>query len=83
LSDRAIDRVEALQIVKRRLERAGLPSLFSCHSFRATGITTFLENGVSLETAQNISGHADSSMIKDYDRRATRLELGEIVRVRY
>ena len=83
LSGRAMDRDEALQMVKRRLERAGLPSLFSCHSFRATGITTFLENGGSLETAQNIAGHADSRTTKGYDRRATRLELAEIVRVSY
>ncbi|MDR3692080.1 MAG: tyrosine-type recombinase/integrase [Fimbriimonas sp.] len=83
LSGRAMNRDEALQMVKRRLDRAGLPSLFSCHSFRATGITTFLENGGSLETAQNIAGHADSRTTKGYDRRETRLELSEIMRVAY
>ncbi len=76
-------RDEALQMVKRRLKRAGLPTLFSNHSFRATGITTFLENGGQLEVAQRIAGHADSGATKGYDRRATRLELSEIVRVRY
>ena len=76
-------RDEALQMVKRRLVRAGLPALFSCHSFRATGITTFLENGGLLETAQTIAGHADSRTTKGYDRRATRLELAEIARVNY
>ncbi len=83
LSDRAMARDEALQMVKRRLKRAGLPTLFSNHSFRATGITTFLENGGQLEVAQRIAGHADSRTTKGYDRRATRLELSEIVRVRY
>lgn len=83
LSGRQLGRDEVLQMVKRRLSKAGLPSLFSCHSFRATGITTFLENGGSLETAQNIAGHADSRTTKGYDRRATRLELAEIVRVSY
>ena len=83
LSGRAMGRQEVLQMVKRRLERASLPSLFSNHSFRATGITTFLENGGLLETAQNIAGHADSRTTKGYDRRATRLELAEIVRVAY
>lgn len=83
LSGRAINRTEALQMVKRRLGRAGLPCLFSNHSFRATGITTFLENGGALEIAQNIAGHADSRTTKLYDRRATRLELAEIVRVSY
>jgi integrase/recombinase XerD len=70
-------------MVKRRLRRAQLPSLFTSHSFRATGITTFLENGGHLETAQTIAGHADSRTTKGYDRRATRLELSEITRVRY
>lgn len=83
LSGRAMNRDEALQMVKRRLKRAGLPELFSNHSFRATGITTFLENGGLLETAQRIAGHADSRTTGGYDRRATRLELGEITRVNY
>ena len=83
LSGRALGRDEALQMIKRRLKRAQLPSLFSNHSFRATGITTFLENGGQLETAQRIAGHADSRTTKGYDRRATRLELSEIVRVTY
>lgn len=70
-------------MVKRRLKRAGLPLLFSNHSFRATGITTFLENGGQLETAQRIAGHAEIRTTKGYDRRATRLELSEIVRISY
>lgn len=83
LSNKPMTRDETLQMVKRRLKRAGLPTLFSNHSFRATGITTFLENGGQLEVAQRIAGHADSRTTKGYDRRATRLELSEIVRVRY
>jgi integrase/recombinase XerD len=83
MSSRPMRRDETLKMVKRRLDRADLSSLFSCHSFRATGITTFLENGGQLETAQNIAGHADSRTTKGYDRRATRLELAEIVRVSY
>ena len=83
LSQKAMSRDETLQMVKRRLKRAGLPTLFSNHSFRATGITTFLENGGQLEVAQRIAGHADSRTTKGYDRRATRLELSEIVRVKY
>jgi integrase len=70
-------------MVKRRILRAGIPPVFSNHSFRATGITEFLANGGSLEVAQRIAGHADSRTTKGYDRRATRLELSEIVRVKY
>ena len=62
---------------------AGIPPVFSNHSFRATGITEFLANGGSLEIAQQLANYADSRTTKLYDRRATRLELEEIVRIRY
>ena len=82
-SARPMTRGDALRMVKRRLLRAGIPPVFSNHSFRATGITKFLANGGSLEVAQQLANHADSRTTKLYDRRATRLELEEIVRIRY
>ncbi|MEI7577135.1 MAG: hypothetical protein WCK51_09585 [Armatimonadota bacterium] len=51
---------------------------YSC----AIGISTFLEKGGLLGTARWIAGHADSRRTKGYDRRATKLELSEIARVR-
>jgi len=83
ISEQPMSRHKALQMVKRRLERASLSHLFTNHSFRATGITTFLENGGDLKTAQNIAGHADSRTTEGYDRRATRVKLSEIARVTY
>lgn len=82
-TERPLSRVDAFAMVKRRLKRAGLPDAYSNHSFRATGITQFLENGGSLETAQQLANHADSRTTKLYDRRASRLELEEITRIRY
>jgi site-specific recombinase XerD len=35
--------VDAADMLKRRLKQAGLPAHYSPHSFRATGITNFLE----------------------------------------
>jgi len=83
IGDRAMNRTEALRMVKRRLLSAGIPPVFSNHSFRATGITEFLSNGGNLEVAQQLANHADSRTTKLYDRRATRLELEEIVRIRF
>lgn len=83
LTQRPMDRGDALRMVKRRLIAAGIPPAFSNHSFRATGITEFLANGGSLEVAQQLANHADSRTTKLYDRRAARLELEEIVRIRY
>lgn len=72
-----------MRTVKRRLLRAGIPPVFSNHSFRATGITEFLANGGSLEIAQQLANHAESRTTRLNDRRATRLELEEIVRIGY
>jgi hypothetical protein len=36
-------------MLKRRLKQAGLPTHYSPHSFRAIGITNFLENGGILD----------------------------------
>lgn len=45
LTERRLQRREVLAMVRRRARRAGLPDNISCHTFRATGITTYLENG--------------------------------------
>ena len=60
LGNRPATRIDAARMLKRRLKDAGLSDAFSPHSFRATGITHFLENGGTLEVAQRIAGHADS-----------------------
>lgn len=83
VTSRAMDRNDVLRMVKRRLLAAGIPPVFSNHSFRATGITEFLANGGSLETAQELANHADSRTTRLYDRRASRMELEEIVRIRF
>jgi integrase/recombinase XerD len=82
-TSRRLSRVDLFQMVKRRLKKAGIPEIFSNHSFRATGITEFLSNGGALETAQQIAGHADSRTTKLYDRRLQGIELDEITRIRY
>jgi PHD/YefM family antitoxin component YafN of YafNO toxin-antitoxin module len=68
---------------KRRLKQAGLPAHYSPRSFRATGITNFLENDGTLEAAQRIAGHADSRTTKLYDRRGQKVLLEDMERIRY
>jgi integrase/recombinase XerD len=73
----------ALQMVKRRAEDAGFdPDQITCHTFRATGITTYLENDGDLETAQHIAGHASAGTTRIYDHREQKVEQEEIERVR-
>jgi integrase len=72
-----------LHMVKRRAEEAGFdPAQVTCHTFRATGITTYLENDGDLETAQHIAGHASTNTTQIYDCRHDHVEQEEIERVR-
>lgn len=83
LTENPMTRFDAWKMVRRRIKDAGIEGEFTNHSFRATGITTFLENGGSLESAQFIAGHADSRTTKLYDRRYQRASLEDLERVRY
>src|SRR5258707_2000547 len=83
LSRRPLVRTDAADMLKRRLKQAGLPAHYSPHSFRATGITNFLENDGTLEAAQRIAGHADSRTTKLYDRRGQKVLLEDMERIRY
>jgi integrase/recombinase XerD len=74
-------RTDAADMLKRRLKQAGLPG--PPHSFRATGITNYLENDGTLEAAQRIAGHADSRTTKLYDRRGQKVLLEDMERIRY
>jgi len=52
LTERRLHRLEVLAMTKRRARQAGLPMTTCCHTFRATGITTYLQNGGTIEHAQ-------------------------------
>jgi hypothetical protein len=69
-----------LRIVKERCAAAGLPESICNHTFRGTGITVFLQNGGSLEAAQDMANHSDPRTTKLYDRRKDLATLSEIER---
>jgi site-specific recombinase XerD len=56
-------------MMKRRLVDAGLPHLFSPHSFRITVVTDLLNQNVSLEDVQYLAGHSNPRTTQIYDRR--------------
>ena len=80
-TDRRLQRREAGAMVKRRCRAAGLGDRFSNHTFRATGITAYLENGGQLEHAQFMAAHASPRTTKLYDRREQRASLDEVERI--
>ncbi len=69
LSERPLQAKDIHRMVKRRLKAAGLPSILTCHSFRATTATDLLEQSVPLEDVQELLGHADPRTTRLYDRR--------------
>jgi integrase len=74
-------RTDVLRIVNRRAQRSGLPSSTCCHTFRATGITAYLENGGTIENAQAIAAHDSPRTTKLYDRTSDEITLDEVERI--
>lgn len=70
-------------MIQRRALKAGIATKISCHSFRATGITTYLQNGGKLEIAQQMAGHESARTTGLYDRRNDSIALDEIERIAY
>ena len=83
VSNRGLSRGEIFAIVQRRVQAAGLPKEIGCHSFRGTGITNYLSNGGTIETAAKLAGHSSTRTTQLYDRRHAEVALAEIERIRF
>ncbi len=83
LGAKALSRHDAYRMIRRRAQAAGIRSKIGCHSFRATGITTYLKNDGRLEIAQQMAGHVSARTTSLYDRRSDEVALDEILRIRY
>jgi integrase len=78
-----LPQANAHMMIQRRATAAGIRTKVSAHSFRATGITTSLQNGGKLEVAQQMAGHSNAKTTGLYDRRNDAVELDEVERVVY
>jgi integrase/recombinase XerD len=76
-----LSRHAALKMVQRRAKQAGIKTAICCHSFRATGITNYLENGGTLEKAQQMAAHESPKTTKLYDRTSDAISLDEVERI--
>jgi integrase len=76
-----MDTNDVLRMIKRRAKAASLPYSTCCHTFRATGITTYLKNGGTLEHAQQIAAHESPRTTKLYDRTSDQVSVEEIERI--
>jgi integrase len=69
-------------MVRRRARAAGIGTPLGNHSFRATAITAYLQNGGTLENAAAMADHASTRTTQLYDARRDRLTLDDVERVR-
>jgi integrase/recombinase XerD len=69
------------QMMKRRLDDAGLPHLFSSHSFRVTVVTDLLNQNVPLEDVRCLAGHSNPRTTQIYDRRRRRVTRNIVERI--
>jgi site-specific recombinase XerD len=81
LSSRPMTQPDAWRMIRRRAAFAGVETAICNHTFRATGITAYLENGGTLEHAQQIAAHESPRTTKLYDRTRDQITLDEIERI--
>ena len=81
LTDRPMHRTDVLRMIQRRAKDAGIATPVTCHTFRATGITAYLDNGGPLEKAQMMATHESPSTTKLYDLTSDQITLDEGERI--
>jgi len=81
LTGNAMWQQDAYRMVQRRAKSVGLKTRIGNHTFRATGITAYLKNKGTLETAQFIANHESPRTTKLYDRRQDEISLDEVERI--
>ena len=68
-------------MIQRRAAELGTRARIGCHTFRATGITAYLEAGGTLENAQAMAAHESPRTTKLYDRTGDEITLDEVERI--
>jgi len=81
IESRRLDRRSVLKLVEKLARTSGILKRVCCHSFRATGVTEYMNSGGTIEIAQRIAGHTSPATTRIYDRSGDRLTLEEIERV--
>ena len=82
LTDHPMSQPDAWRMIRRRAAAAGIAAPIGNHTCRATGITNFLENGGTLEHAQDMAAHASFRTTRLYDRRKERITQAQVERIR-
>ena len=81
LTRNAMWQQDAYRMIQRRAAAACIKTRIGCHTFRATGITSYLKNKGTLEAAQQIANHESPRTTKLYDRRQDEISLDEVEKI--
>jgi integrase len=81
LTGRALNRYNAWTAIRKRARNAGFLTPVGCHTWRATGVTVYLENEGRLEHAQQMAAHESPRTTKLYDRTKDEITIGEVERI--
>jgi len=81
LTERPMRQPDVYRMLQKHATAAGLATRIGCHSWRARGITAYLENGGLLEHAQAMAAHASPRTTRLYDRRGEQVSLDEVERI--
>jgi site-specific recombinase XerD len=76
-----LPQANAYAMIRRRAHAVAIKAKIGNHTFRATGITTYLKNGGSLENAAAMANHASTRTTQLYDRRRDEVNLNEVERI--
>jgi site-specific recombinase XerD len=81
LTGNPLPQANAYAMIQRRARAAEITTKIGNHTFRATGVTAYLKNGGTLETAARMANHASTRTTQLYDRREEELTLDEVERI--
>jgi integrase len=81
LAATTMNRVDAWRMIQRRAAELGTKLKIGSYTFRATGITAYLEAGGTLENAQAMAAHESPRTTKLYDRTGDQITLDEVERI--
>jgi integrase len=81
LAGNPLPQANAYAMIQRRAKAAGIAARVGNHTFRATGVTAYLNNGGTLEKAARMANHASARTTQLYDRRTEEVTLDEVERI--
>jgi integrase/recombinase XerD len=65
IESRRLDYRSVLKLVEKRARTSRILKQVCCHSFRATGVTQYMNSGGTIEIAQRIVGHTGLSTTRN------------------